>query len=324
MIRYMRYLTVVFLLLFVITSAIGAENGTITIPEVVEVNKQQIRVGDIADLDNIEQQTADTIKNIELGNSPRPGHSRKLSREFVKLKFRNNGIDPDNYQLEISRLFTVERGSNTVNSEEIAVFATNYVEEKVMEIGDNYEINVTRQPRKVEISAADYNLKIGRDVDDPVGNFSLPVIVEVDGSTARRVFVGLEVNVYREVYVAKRDLNRGDSITKDDFELTEKEIDSLHREPLLDWDNEILEEGVLKNTLRQGDILTANLLEKRVLIRRGDTVQALVKVGNVRLSTAVKALDNGKKDDHIQVENTENGERFRARVLDSDQVLVEG
>jgi flagella basal body P-ring formation protein FlgA len=58
------------------------------------------------------------------------------------------------------------------------------------------------------------------------------------------------------------------------------------------------------------------------VIVRGQIVEALVQKGNVELSVQVRAVQDGKMGDIIQVENTDSHKVLKAKVLDEKKVLV--
>jgi flagella basal body P-ring formation protein FlgA len=79
---------------------------------------------------------------------------------------------------------------------------------------------------------------------------------------------------------------------------------------------------VAKRQIRAGDVLHLDQVQAPLLVRRGDTVQAIARGGGIEVRTYAKARSDGLEGDLIEVESTESKERFFAKVVDHGQVAV--
>ncbi|MCG3863986.1 MULTISPECIES: flagellar basal body P-ring formation chaperone FlgA [unclassified Photobacterium] len=72
--------------------------------------------------------------------------------------------------------------------------------------------------------------------------------------------------------------------------------------------------------IRQGQLITENLLKKPFLINKGDQVLIVAKKGKFEASTKGMALEHGKMHEQIKVENTATQKVIHARVFAQGKV----
>ncbi|MDG2502470.1 MAG: flagellar basal body P-ring formation chaperone FlgA [Porticoccaceae bacterium] len=72
-------------------------------------------------------------------------------------------------------------------------------------------------------------------------------------------------------------------------------------------------------TIRVGQLLRASDLKPATLIKKGDSVKLTVGGGLLKITVTMVALDNGKRDQQINLLNPESGEEVRAIVTGAGQ-----
>lgn len=320
MINFYRLITCLLISVLIITLAATAAAGEvkIVIPGQVNVQDHQIILNRIAAFTGIKTEKL----NIDLGRAPLPGNQRHISRNLIKLYLKNNGIDLENIKLVMPEMIVIETASRVITPTKISNFARDYIMSKIETASGQITVRVISNLNPVTIPDRNYSIQVGRFAGNKLmGRVSLPVEIRAGGEVLQRIYVGLEIKLVEKVYIATRDISRGEKIKSEDFRPVTMSLNSIEN-LVLDLEQPVVKEGVCRYPLQKGEVLTYNHLQQPVLISWGNQVQADVIIGNVRVSTVVRALENGKKDDYIMVENTDTGYKFKARVVDANHVRV--
>ncbi len=83
-------LLVLFFSLFFVVHAIALT--FISIPNVVEINKNKVILADIATINSDEPGIVENIKKVELGKSPSPGEEKALDKNYVILRLKKEAV----------------------------------------------------------------------------------------------------------------------------------------------------------------------------------------------------------------------------------------
>jgi flagella basal body P-ring formation protein FlgA len=89
-------------------------------------------------------------------------------------------------------------------------------------------------------------------------------------------------------------------------------------------DAEALIDQQAKRMIPPGTLITADMLEPLPLVKRGQLVTVLYNRGGLEIKLVGKVMQNGYRNDVVQVRNERSKEVFRAKVIGAGQVLVEG
>ena len=122
------------------------------------------------------------------------------------------------------------------------------------------------------------------------------------------IYVPVELRIYRNVVVAARALQRGDSLTADDLKIEARDVLAPGSPALTRLDDAIGKN--LRRPLAENTVLTASVVEFPILIRRGDRISISSHNGGIAVRANAEALDNGRY-----------GERIRARNLQAEKVI---
>ncbi len=296
----------------------------INIPGQVSVSRDEILLGAIARINGEENALIEELKAIELGNSPLPGYSSRLSRELIRLVLKNKGYDVDDFVLDIPRVFTVSTNFKVIPKDILLDFATKYIRDNISYPAQKLKIETDTNFKEIIIPDSSYSLEIDNDQEIHPGNISLPVVINIGGKEYKRVYLLLAVKLIQDVFVANKDLQRGVRLKKNDFNLVQREMNRELKGIITNWDEQFLAARVLSSPLKKGGILQESILKKPFVINWGDNVRAIIKIGNVEISTIVFARERGKIGDYITVENLKTKHKFSARVINAKIVRVDG
>lgn len=129
-----------------------------------------------------------------------------------------------------------------------------------------------------------------------------------------------DVRVRRPVVVARRSIQRGQTLTGDDLEQAVRWVDSLHPAPLDDAG--VLVGQTASRTVRRGSMLVEGDAEPAVLVERGQRVDLYTISGALVIKTIGRAAEDGHLDQVIAVRHPRTREMYHARVTGPRQVTM--
>jgi len=150
---------------------------------------------------------------------------------------------------------------------------------------------------------------------DPIrlGLVGLEVDIYQAGQRVKTLPVVAQVELLRQVLVARRPINRGQTVSQRDLRVEKRRFDSLDGVGLSDTELAIGYEAT--RFIPEGDMLTARALKEQPLIRRGETVKILISGGGVQITTLGKAQKEGALGDVIPV--AKNGSHRKRDIIDA-------
>jgi flagella basal body P-ring formation protein FlgA len=130
----------------------------------------------------------------------------------------------------------------------------------------------------------------------------------------------VQAHVWREVWVARSALQRGEFISDADITRERRDVLAVH-EPLAEFaagDTSLL----LAESLQTGSLLLARSVKVRPVIHRGQTADALVQDGALSITLKVEVLEDGVSGQMVRVRNVQSRRDIRGKVLNEKTVLV--
>ncbi|MFG0246258.1 MAG: flagellar basal body P-ring formation chaperone FlgA [Phycisphaerales bacterium JB052] len=130
--------------------------------------------------------------------------------------------------------------------------------------------------------------------------------------------IRFEALVQREVLVTTGFIRRGEAVSR---ELTQLELRWLPTtEPIATPKDSIGQ--IVRSTVDPGEMLLASMLEPPVLVERGQIVSARSIAGSVSVSLKVRAKQDGRLGEIIELESRDRSQRFQARVAGAGRVVI--
>ena len=302
-----KRLNIVLLFLFVLvvlaSSRVDASQIRISIPENTGISSEWITLGEIADISGVSGEKLASLQAINLGKAVFPGL--------------------DEIILDCPERITVETKSRKIDGAYLLETAKNHIIESLAYPAEQIIIRARQQIPEIIMPDRDFQLRFeGLPGGNRIGNLTLQAHIIIDEQVYRRVYLPFEVLVKQQVYLARRPIGIGETISPEDFILTEIAVGNITGDLITDLDIPLVKYGVVRTPIPQDAVLTSRYIRMPDLIKAGDEVQAEIIIGNVRVSAMVRARQNGKYGDYITVENTGTGHRFKAQVISSYLVRV--
>lgn len=130
----------------------------------------------------------------------------------------------------------------------------------------------------------------------------------------------LQLNLYKLVPVASRKINRKENIDQKSYTLQSVDVSTI-KSRIVDL-SELQKSLRAKSLIKQGEIITQDLIEEIPAIQSGSKVIAECIKGSVVISTEAIARQDGKMNEIINVLTSSN-ELLKAKVINSQKVLIE-
>lgn len=130
----------------------------------------------------------------------------------------------------------------------------------------------------------------------------------------------LQLNLYKLVPVASREINRKEKIDEKSFILQSVDVSTI-KSRIIDL-SELQKSLRAKTLIKQGEIITQDLIEEIPAIQSGSKVIAECIKGSVVISTEAIARQDGKMNEVINILTSSN-ELLKAKVINSQKVLIE-
>ena len=89
----------------------AASMVTITVMEEVEIEKDTVLLGEIADIKGDDRELVQELRAIVMGRAPLPGKSRLMDRDYIKIRLKHERIDLSQIKLQAPGEIRISRGS---------------------------------------------------------------------------------------------------------------------------------------------------------------------------------------------------------------------
>ncbi|MFC4526694.1 flagellar basal body P-ring formation protein FlgA [Dyella halodurans] len=140
---------------------------------------------------------------------------------------------------------------------------------------------------------------------------------QADGWTLR---VPVQLQVFRQVLVVNRPLQRGDGVHPDDVRSEERDVTRLGYGYVSEMGE--VEGRTLSRALAAGSVLTPGALGGRSAVRAGDQVQLVSRLDGIEVRASGVALGGGDSGSRLRVRNGSSGKVVDAMVTAPGVVLA--
>jgi flagella basal body P-ring formation protein FlgA len=158
--------------------------------------------------------------------------------------------------------------------------------------------------------------------DPSTGRYEAHIVAKLeDGETSSIAVSGVAEELV-EVPVLKRSIAPGEIIVADDLEWRSLPEPQLQPDTVLDLQAVVGQEA--QRPLQARRALRGRDLGTPILVRRGEPVGIVYLAGRLEITTAGIALEAGRRNDPVQVQNTASGEVRRGIVEGPRRIRITG
>ncbi len=135
----------------------------------------------------------------------------------------------------------------------------------------------------------------------------------------KRVHFSYKIEAFIEVLKANRDIKKEESILPSFFSKSEVKFRFFYQKPVTKGNFLGFK---AKRFIKEGEILTKNMIKKRGDIEKGERVKAFIKDNGITVSFDAVSLDEGTIGDVIRVKK-DKGKIFKGKVVSKNVVEIE-
>ena len=318
-----RVYVVLFLQLCLFMSCAFAEGVTITIPLEVRVNGPLMTLGEVADIKGDDTERVTRLGQLKLGSAAAPGGHIVLTKELLGMRLAVTGFDLNHITWNVPEIVTVTTNSQSINGQSVIDKGIAAIKEKVGPNSSNTDLSI------VPIgSIQDVIIPVG----DSILTSSLPygvryntpttvrMTVNVNGQVVNTINLRYDVKLYRQVVVTARQLSSGEVLSNENVRYERMDTGRLQAGYFTDM-NKIMGLAT-RRPLTPGLVVTDLMLNKPVIIKRGDLVNVVARIGGMEVAVVGKAMQDGYEGQLIRIQNVNSNKYISAKVLDETTVQV--
>ncbi len=298
----------------------GAGAETFALKPAVTLNGPWVTAGDL-----LTPRPTGKLAELRIKNLVPPGGSMEIQRDLVLLKMHGarlgSGIQIDGQSSRVTASRRMVPGS------EIKAFAEKYLKERVssMEGVSGSEIEATAQPSDLAVPDREVRFEIpARTGQVWRGNIMLGIKLMQTAEDGNDLKVGevtapFMVKVRRKLLLASKGLRRGEVLTEVNTVIGEVDCTFSREDGYTSMDQVA---GLkARSSVAAGVAVLPSMLERPALVKRGDVVKLVVRVGMIAVESSAKVMRDGAEGDMVPVQTVEGKKQLQARVLDSRTVV---
>lgn len=302
-------------------SWVHAASLTLTVGEEAMVHKAQYTIGDIAEVDAADEKLAQRIRGIVIGQSPRAAEERSIYGKYIITRIKHHGFEPSDWTLKIPHRVQISRAFQQIEASEIEGVVKQALQREMPWQSGRARIYEMRGIEAVILPQghATYDVFFPRQPDF-IGPTAFSVAVRVDDNIEKRLHGTAYIEVAHDIVFTARPIEKYEVLTEHHIRLKQVKFSRLPRRVVTRLEGALGKRA--KRSLKANQMLRANQIETRPMIRSGDVVLIIVESGALKVSVMGEALEKGERGGTIRVLNTSSKREVRAIVMDSKTVKV--
>jgi flagella basal body P-ring formation protein FlgA len=204
---------------------------------------------------------------------------------------------------------------------EVRKLVEQYVREQLARSGDRWRVGAIRVSGDPQVPTGPLKMSVshGRGVK-LVGTTILHLLVEGPAGYERRLRLTTVIDRDTRIVVARRDLERGAVLGKEDLGVEYRSLRSLPNDAATTLDGAIAKQ--LTRSVSAGTVLRASVLEEVPVVSRGTQVSLVAKRGALRITTPGIVREDAGAGEMVSVVNPASGKVVNGRVIDRKTVEV--
>ncbi|MBI3090179.1 MAG: flagellar basal body P-ring formation protein FlgA [Candidatus Tectomicrobia bacterium] len=294
----------------------------ITVNAAAIVMGDQVRLGDVAQIEAGTPARAERWQSLVLGQAPLPGQTRRFDGRQVEARLRGAGFPLDSTSLEVPEHIEVLRAYTTIEQNDLEQAVRDFLRRTIPWAPEQVEIGPISAPTPILLPDGEVELRIAASgLEDFRGPTTLTVATLVDGVAVKRFNVNLAITVRAKVVRLLRPLQRGEIVGAEMLRVEQADLAALPNGVFNDPQEVIGQQA--KRPLSSFVILRRDMLEVPPLVRRGDLVTLLAQKPGLTVRTRGKVLGDARRGEQVRTVNLSSQREVIGKVLDAKTVVVE-
>lgn len=300
-----------------------AEGITITIPAEVKVDGPFVTLVDVADIKGDDGERINRLGQLKIGSAAAPGGHVVLTKELLGIRLAAEGFDLSHIIWNLPELITVTTNSQTVKGQTLIDKGIMTIKEQIGSSASSADLTILPIGNVQDIQASVGNIAITSSL--PYGvKYNTPttlrMTVNVNGQATATMNLRFDVKLYRQVTVAASQISQGEVLTSEKLRYERMNTGRLATGYFTDMSKVIGLET--RRPLTPGMVITDLMLNKPIVIKRGNLVNIVARIGSMEVTTVGKAMQDGYVGQLIRVQNINSNKFISGKVLDEGTVQV--
>ena len=153
------------------------------------------------------------------------------------------------------------------------------------------------------------------------GSLSATIVFLINGQEKKRIRISARVDLYAEVLVASRFLQRHHELEEKDIQWVNRNVAFLPNDIVTEMSDVLGRRTTL--SINGQEVFRKGMVEFPPLVKRGDRVIMAIENRQFKITTWGEVKDEGRKGDRITLVNLSSRKEVHGRVLDANTVLVD-
>jgi len=275
----------------------------VRIKDRAEVTGSHVLLGDVATISGLPEEQAESFKRVPLCASPLPGISKNVEADYLIARARQQGVPVDSMDIEgAGRVNVKALVGNMLTPDDLTAMLEEYIRSEMPWPYDEAEISCHPTGQPLKLPGGEIKISIRHQPEYGfVGEGVFPATVYSDGRRVRSLFLKAHVEVYKPIVVARTHIPRGGAFTEDTTTMQTVPLSSLRGGYYLASTG--LAGLQARREIRPGTVITTDMVERPVLIRRGEDVMLTCETASLQVAVKMQARTTGRLGDVITVEN---------------------
>jgi len=303
----------------------GFAEGTtqVNIHEKVEISSSAIRLVDIAGITGDRLDLVEKLRQVIIAKAPPPGELRKIQTDSIKARLKQKGFDLSGVLVGGSKSIDIFRQYQEADVGQIEKAVRDFIQDGLLKGTDSAKIKEISVSKSAKLAKGRLTYKLNLQNNSRLKRkVSVNVNLYVDGKWAKKMIAVVELEIVKEVVVARRSLRKGRLVTEDDLFPKTMDVSDLSANVITDMANVLGKRT--KKSIDALEVLRTDMVEYPQLVKRGDIVQVIVESNRLKVSTVgmIQGV-GGRRGDRVKVVNIESNKGIYARVIDAKTVKID-
>ena len=303
------------------------------------VESPSVRLSDIAYLSSTDLELLRHALSIPLGQAPRPGESVALEGEKLGRWIRSRtGLREDQIYWRGSEQTTVSSAVREMPGEEVVAFAQAALSKHIQSIARQKGLEFVRLelepvsfPGAVQLPVQERRLQVRPWSANAAISSRMMVWVDIFAAErhVRAIPVRFNIAAFAQVPVATRAMPAGVPVSLDTT--TMREVDVAAQPGLINqgvWPSksaqaQTVNASVLRNPTRIGDVISADKVQVKPAVARGEWASLVTRQGPLSLESRVEILQDGQIGQMIRARPANATSVLTARVVGAGQLELQ-
>ncbi|MCF7802872.1 MAG: flagellar basal body P-ring formation chaperone FlgA [Candidatus Marinimicrobia bacterium] len=280
-----------------------------------------VLLGEVFSVSPVSSPLADQVKKITLIELRNPGNDQQIYEYQVIKQLKTHSLE-NHVKIDANFPITIESDARALSGADMKPFIDRYLQSR-KDPGQERSVRwaYIREPQITVFPEGDFTVHFTRQGPIRPGRFALSGSV-INGGYQKAFSLLLDIKITQHVFIAASDIPRGEMITDTN---TLREPRSLGlRESQYAITSIEPEIGLqARRNIRKGDVVVSTMVRKRQVISSGQTVQVVLRHGNITVQSYGRAVDSGALTEQIRVKERQSGKIVTGTVINPSTIQIQ-